>query len=82
MDEQYKNEILTSTLEGRRKEITEYQVNIDNFTLAIEEIGDDPLMQDFKAHLQKLLTENQAEQRKCQFLYNVVDRQLNGGSWF
>lgn len=78
MDEQYKNEILTSTLESRKKEITEYQVNIDNFTLAIEEIGDDPLMQDFKAHLQKLLTENRAEQRKCQIFYDVVNRQLNG----
>ena len=35
MLEAYKQEILTQTLEMRQREVTEYQVNIDNFILAI-----------------------------------------------
>lgn len=72
----YHQEILTSALEGRLKEVTEYQVNITNFTLAIERIGDDPSLQDFKANLEGLLASSTLEQRKSQIMLEVIQSQL------
>jgi hypothetical protein len=72
----YHHEILTSALDGRIKEVTEYQVNITNFSLAIERIGDDPELQDFKAHLSGLLASSILEQRKAQIMLEVIQSQL------
>ena len=72
----YHHEILTSALEARIKEVTEYQVNTTNFSLAIERIGDDSEMQDFKANLEALLASSLLEQRKAQIMLDVVQSQL------
>jgi hypothetical protein len=72
----YKIEILTSALEGRKKEVTEYQVNIDNFRLAIEEIGDDEQLQEFKQQLEGLLASSILEQRKAAVMLKVIQSQL------
>jgi hypothetical protein len=77
MIESYRIETLTNALEGRRREITEYQINIDNFRLAIDKIKDDDIeLQSFKAHLQTLLQENIIEQRKSQIMLEVIEQQL------
>ena len=73
---EYQKEILTAALDARIKEVTEYQVNIDNYTLAIERIGDDPELQAFKAQLQELLTSSKLEQRKARIMLDVVREQL------
>ena len=72
----YHREILTSALEGRIKEVTEYQVNITNFSLAIERIGDDPELQEFKANLEGLLKSSILEQRKSRIMLDVIQSQL------
>ena len=72
----YHREILSSALEARIKDVTEYQVNITNFSLAIERIGDDPELQDFKANLQGLLASSILEQRKSQIMLDVIQSQL------
>jgi len=72
----YHHEILTSALEARIKEVTEYQVNTTNFSLAIERIGDDSEMQDFKANLEALLASSLLEQRKAQIMLDVIQSQL------
>ena len=72
----YHREILTSALEARIKDVTEYQVNITNFSLAIERIGDDPELQDFKTNLQGLLASSILEQRKSQIMLDVIQSQL------
>ena len=76
MLEDYKKEMLISSLEGRKKEVTEYQVNIDNFRLAIEKIGDDVELAEFKANLQNLLKSSILEQRKAQIMLEVIQSQL------
>jgi hypothetical protein len=76
MIKEYQLEILTSSLDARKKEITEYQVNIDNFRLAIEEIGDDEQLQEFKNQINELLTANIIEQRKAQIMLTVIQKQL------
>ena len=72
----YRTEILTAALDARIKEVTEYQVNIDNFRLAIEHVGDDPELQDFKANLSGLLASSILEQRKAQIMLDVIRAQL------
>jgi hypothetical protein len=72
----YHREILIAALDARIKEVTEYQVNIDNFRLAIERVGDDPELQDFKANLSGLLASSILEQRKAQIMLDVIRAQL------
>jgi hypothetical protein len=76
MDNKYKNEILKSALEARIKEVTEYQVNIDNFTLALERIGDDSDLQEFKAHVANLLASSRLEQKKSKIMLDVIKSQV------
>jgi hypothetical protein len=77
MNNTYRTEILTAALDGRIKEVTEYQVNIDNFTLAIARIGDDPELQPFKEQLSGLLASSILEQRKAQVMLEVIKSQLD-----
>jgi len=76
INHEYQKEILTSALDARIKEVTEYQVNIDNFRLAIERIGDDYELQQFKQQLQELLASSLFEQRKAQIMLDVIKSQL------
>lgn len=77
MDQELRQEMLKSALEGRIREVTEYQVNIDNYRLAIERIGDDETMQEFKAVLENLLQSSVVECRKAQLMMDVVAEQIN-----
>jgi hypothetical protein len=76
MNTEYQKEIITSNLSARVNEITEYQINIDNFKFAIEDIGDDPSMQDFKTHLQDLLSSSIREQAKAKIMLKALEAQL------
>ena len=72
----YQREILTTALEGREKELIEYQVNIDNYRLAIEKIGSDEELQPFREQLQNLLASSLLEQKKSQVIFEVIQDQL------
>lgn len=72
----YHKELLEKALGARQKEVIEYQVNIDNFRLAIERIGDDPDLQAFKEGLVSLLASNLLEQKKAQVILDVISFQL------
>tara|TARA_R110002126_G_scaffold27794_1_gene93178 strand:+ start:139 stop:372 length:234 start_codon:yes stop_codon:yes gene_type:complete len=76
MNIEYKKDILKNALTTRMNEVTEYQVNVDNFRLAIEKIGDDPFLQEFKKQLEELLFSTLYEQRKAQIMLEVVQSQL------
>lgn len=80
MSTDYKHELLTTSCESRIKEITEYQVNIDNFTIAIERIGDDPELQDFKVQLEELLASSKREQTKAKIILDSIQTQLESYS--
>lgn len=75
MNHEYRKEILTAALDARIKEVTEYQVNIDNYRLAIEKIGDDEELRPFKQQIQTLLTSSLLEQRKAQIMLDVIRSQ-------
>lgn len=77
MDQQIRQEMLETALKGRIREVTEYQVNISNYKLAIARIGDDSDMQEFKALLEELLRSSIVECRKAQLMHDVIAEQVN-----
>jgi hypothetical protein len=76
MDNEYRKELLASALEARVKEVTEYQLNVDNYRLAIARIGNDPDLQEFKDRLQHLLQSSVLEQKKAQLMLDVIKSQV------
>jgi hypothetical protein len=73
-----KQEIFKDALVAREQEIMGYQINIDNYTLAIEHIktsGDEDLA-DFCQKLESLLVSEKLEQKKAKVMLFVVQQQL------
>lgn len=68
---------LTEAKKHREDEVLEYQINIDNYRLAIEKAAQDPDMVEFKAQLESLLASSIIEQKKAKIMLEVVIEQLN-----
>lgn len=73
--EQYRQEVLLTNLEARRREVMDYSINIENFQLAIQQIENDPDAAEFKARLEQLLTEHIREHKKASIMLNVLEEQ-------
>tara|TARA_R110000851_G_scaffold2217_1_gene8594 strand:- start:2856 stop:3086 length:231 start_codon:yes stop_codon:yes gene_type:complete len=73
---EYRKEILESALDARQREVIEYQVNIDNFTMAAERIGDDLDLQNYKATISDMLTQTMVEIKKAKLMLGVIEEQL------
>lgn len=75
-----KLEILTQNAEMRRASIEAYQMNIDNYTLAVADINenfsDDPEMQAFKTRLEELLVTERREQGKEHIMLRALEVQI------
>lgn len=76
-----RKEILFATLKGREQEIMHYQLNIDNYTLALEEIaampGDEAAeLAGFADQIANLLASEILEQKKSKIMLRVIQRQL------
>lgn len=75
-------EILFSAAKSRRDEVENYQINIDNFRLAIRKIemehADNPAMIEFADHLRNLLASSITEQLKERIMLEVIEQQLEG----
>jgi hypothetical protein len=75
-------EILESSLEGREQEIIHYQINIDNYTLALDEISklsveERAELSGFADQLRNLLASEKLEQKKSKIMLAVIQAQLN-----
>lgn len=77
MSSDYRQELLQNALQGRIREVVEYEVNITNYKSAIARIGDDPDLQEFKTVLEGLLQSSIVECRKAQLMLDVVADQVN-----
>ena len=73
-----KEEILREALVAREQEIMNYQINIDNYTLAIENIKTigDPDLTDFLQKLESLLISEKLEQKKVNIMKLAIEQQL------
>jgi hypothetical protein len=77
IDTDYKTQLLKEALAARVREVTEYEVNADNFRLAIERIGDDESLLEFKKQLEGLLQSTLFEKRKSQLMLEVLVSQVS-----
>ena len=78
---QTREEILKLSLDARVQEIMHYQINIDNYTIALEKIGNLPdderiEMSGFAKQLSTLLSSEKMEQKKSQIMLAVIQQQL------
>jgi len=76
-----RKDILSSALSAREQEIMHYQINIDNYTLALEELSraasEDAMdLVDFANQLRSLLASEKLEQKKAKIMLKVIQRQL------
>lgn len=69
-------EILRTAATQRARDVMLHQVNIDNYTRAVAEIGDDPGLADFAMQLRELLASSRIEQAKERVLLKVITDQL------
>ena len=80
--EMTREEILATSLHAREQEIMHYQINIDNYTIALDEISKLPdderaELSGFAEQLTGLLASEQIEQKKAKIMLAVIKRQLS-----
>ena len=78
---QTRNEILVATLKAREQEVMHYQINIDNYAIALETIGALPPderaeLSGFSDQLRNLLTSEKLEQKKAKIMLSVIQQQV------
>ena len=78
---QTREEILKSSLDARIQEVMHYQINIDNYTIALEEIDNLPPneraeLSAFAEQLRTLLTGEKLEQKKARIMLSALKRQV------
>ena len=78
---QTREEILATSLDARTQEVMHYQINIDNYTLALEEIASLPEqdreeLKPFANQLRDLLASEMLEQKKAKIMLAVIKKQV------
>lgn len=76
-----REEILKAALDARIQEVMHYQINIDNYSLALEEIATLPAderveMAKFADQLRDLLASEKLEQKKAKIMLAVIQKQV------
>jgi hypothetical protein len=79
--QQAREEILQSALNARVQEVMHYQINIDNYTLALEQISakshdERAELAGFAEQLRALLASEKLEQKKSKIMLAVLKQQL------
>ena len=78
---QTREQILQSAYEARIQEVMHYQINIDNYSLALEQIRELPPqdrteLASFSDQLSSLLASELLEQKKSKIMLKVLEQQL------
>lgn len=76
-----REEIISGALEARVQEVMHYQINIDNYTLALEEIillpaSERAELSAFVEQLTSLLASEKLEQKKAKIMLSVMQKQV------
>jgi hypothetical protein len=76
-----REEILQMSLDGRVQEVMHYQINIDNYTIALNEIAklspeDQAELSEFASQLRTLLASEKLEQKKANIMLAVIRQQV------
>ena len=70
--------VLKQAFDARIDEVAGYQINIDNYVLAIPLAESDPDLVDFAAQLRSLLASEKLEQKKAKIMLSVLEAQIGG----
>jgi len=78
---QTREEILKASLDARIQEVMHYQINIDNYRIALEEISkmsddDRAMLSGFSDRLRTLMASETLEQKKAQVMLTVLQKQM------
>jgi hypothetical protein len=81
VEKQTREEILAAALEGREQEVMTYQINIDNYSIALEHISELAAderaeLSGFTEQLRTLLASEKLEQKKAKIMLGVLKQQL------
>jgi hypothetical protein len=78
-ENEIKQIVLHQAAEQREREILDYQINIDNYRLAIKKIEQESIddLLEFKTQLESLLQSSVLEQAKAKLIYDVIVEQLD-----
>jgi hypothetical protein len=76
-----REQILKDSIPAREAEVMHYQINIDNYTIALDEISKLPdderaELSGFAEQLTGLLASERLEQKKAKIMLAVIKRQL------
>jgi L-rhamnose mutarotase len=76
-----REDILKAALDGREQEIMHYQINIDNYSIALQEIdklspSEQLELKDFSEQLRNLLASEILEQKKAKIMLSVLKAQV------
>lgn len=76
-----RQEILEMSLDARIQEVMHYQINIDNYTIALNEISkksqaDQAELSEFTDQLRGLLASEKLEQKKAEIMLAVLQQQV------
>lgn len=76
-----RQEILEASLDARIQEVMHYQINIDNYTIALNEISkksqaDQAELSEFSGQLRGLLASEKLEQKKAEIMLVVLQQQV------
>lgn len=76
-----REEILMLTLDARTQEVMHYQINIDNYTIALNEISkmsqeEQAELSEFSNQLRNLLASEKLEQKKAKIMLEVIRQQV------
>jgi len=76
-----KSEIIKTNYEARENEVMGYQINIDNYTLALQKISELPQderdeLVEFEKQITGLLASEKLEQKKSKIMLAVLEAQM------
>lgn len=76
-----RHDILLKALDSREQEVMHYQINIDNYVLALEEISNMSVEEQaelsaFSEQLRTLLASEKLEQKKSKIMLAVIKKQM------
>lgn len=76
-----REEILAMSLEARENEVMVYQINIDNYSIALEMMSQMPPedraeLSEFAGRLRDLLASEKLEQKKAKLMLQVIKSQV------
>jgi hypothetical protein len=81
VEPQTREKILKSSLDARIQEVMHYQINIDNYRIALDEISkmsddDRAMLSGFSDQLRTLMASEKLEQKKAQIMLTVLQKQV------